>query len=56
MSSGWFNPTEPPRTIAQDKEPDMWWSLTSVQGGSTLPILLEPIEQGKDPDLWWSLT
>lgn len=26
MNSGWLNPFEPPQTIAQGKEPDLWWS------------------------------
>ena len=24
MSLGWFNPTDPARTIAQGKEPELW--------------------------------
>jgi len=28
MSSRWFNPTDPAQTIAQDKEQDLWGSLT----------------------------
>ena len=41
MSSGWFNSSEPVRTIVQHREPVLQWSLTWVWGGSTLLNLLE---------------
>ena len=41
MHSGWFNSSETVRTIAQHKKPDLWWKLTYVRGGSTLPNLFE---------------
>ena len=31
------------RTIAQYKEPDLWWSLTWSLSGSTQPNFLEPV-------------
>ena len=39
-----------PQTIAKHREPGQRWNLTSVQGGSTLPNLLEPLSSRGNKD------
>ena len=50
MSSGWFNSSEPVRTIVQHVKPCLQWSLTWVRGGSTLPNLIEPLSSRGNMD------
>ena len=50
MHSGCFNSSETVQTIAQHRKPDLWWKLTWVRGGSTLPNLFEPLSSRGNKD------
>ena len=43
MSSGWFNFSEPIRTIVQHRKPSPRLTLTGARSGSTFPNLFEPL-------------
>ena len=50
MSSGRFNSSEPVWTIVQHKKPGLWWNLTWLRCGSTLPNLVEPLSARGNKD------
>ena len=50
MSSGRFNSSEPVWTIVQHKKPGLWWILTWLRCGSTLPNLVEPLSARGNKD------
>ena len=46
--SGWFNPTEPPRTTVLQREQGLYGKFARVPVGSMLPNLLEPLCNSKN--------